>query len=214
MPVPIADREEHRHRQQCRRRKPADTRLTSRDHDERCEHGPERRPDIAADLEQRLRQAMATTRRHPCNPRGFGMEDGGTNADERRRKDQHRVAAGTRQQQQSDKCNRHTDSERVGLRPMVGKHPDRRLQYRRDQLRGQRDHSDLREAEPIGVLQHRIERRQQRPHHIVQEMRKAERQKDREDGALRDPAPLAAFRGHANGHNFAPTRPASATALE
>ena len=98
------------------------------------------------------------------------MEDRGTDADQCRRKDEHRIAAGARQQQQTDERDTHADGERVGLRPTVSEHPDRRLQHGRDQLRGQGNHPDLGEAEPIGALQHRIECRQQRLHHVVEEV--------------------------------------------
>ena len=80
------------------------------------------------------------------------MEDGRTDTDQCCRKDQHRVAVGARQQHEADEGRTHADSERVGLRPTVGKHADCRLQHGRDQLRGQRDHSDLSEAEPVGAL--------------------------------------------------------------
>ena len=63
--------------------------------------------------------------------------------------------------------------------------PDRRLQHRRGDLHRQRDQPDLREAEAVSVLQHRIERRHQRLDHVVEEMREAERQDDREGGRFR-----------------------------
>jgi len=69
----------------------------------------------------------------------------------------------------------HADRQRIGLRPPIGEIADRRLQYRRGDLHRQRDQPDLREAEPIGILQHRIQRRHQRLDHVVEKMREAQR---------------------------------------
>ena len=127
--APVADREKHRHRQQRRGREPGDARLTPWDHDKGGQHRPERRADIAADLEQRLRQAVAPARSHPGDTRGLRVEDRGTDADQCGRKDEHRIARSARQQQKADERDTHADRERIGLRTMVGEHPDRRLQH-------------------------------------------------------------------------------------
>ena len=57
-------------------------RLPARRDQERREQRAERRSDVAADLEERLRQPVAAARRHACDPRRFGVEDRRADADE------------------------------------------------------------------------------------------------------------------------------------
>jgi hypothetical protein len=56
----------------------------------------------------------------------------------------------------------------------VGEMSDHRLQQRGGELERQRDHSDLREIERIAVFQDRVDRRDQRLHGVVEEMREAD----------------------------------------
>ena len=130
------------------------------------------------------------------------MEYGGAGADQGRSRQQHQETVGTRQQQKPDEGDSHPDRQRIGLRPVVGYHTDHRLQQRRGHLHRQRDQPDLRKAEAIGVLQHRIQRRHQRLHRVVQEMREAQRQDNREGGAFHDRAAVSALFGHAGGHQL------------
>jgi hypothetical protein len=51
---------------------------------------------------------------------------------------------------------------------LVGVVADDRLEQRGDQLIGERDKPDLAEIEMEAGLEHRIDRRQQRLHHVVQ----------------------------------------------
>ena len=75
--------------------------------------------------------------------------------------------------------------ERVRRRPPVGVDADHRLQQRRGQLERQRDQPDLPEVEGVGTLEDRVDRRQHRLQHVVQEMAEADRQQDAEDCACR-----------------------------
>ncbi len=68
----------------------------------------------------------------------------------------------------------HADRQRKRLRLLVGEMTDQRLQQRSGELERQRDHSDLREVERVAVLQNRIDRRNQRLHGIVEEVREAD----------------------------------------
>ena len=65
---------------------------------------------------------------------------------------------------------------------------DHGLQQRRRELIGQRDEADLREVELKRVLQHRIDRGQQRLHHVVQQMADAEGPEDSKGGLSRGQA--------------------------
>ncbi len=73
----------------------------------------------------------------------------------------------------------HAKRQRIGLRPMIGVKTDDRLQQRRDALIDQRDEADLREAEIEVAFEHRINSRQQRRRHIVEEMAKGDRSENR-----------------------------------
>ena len=64
------------------------------------------------------------------------------------------------------------------------------LQEGGGQLEGERDEADLREAEPEGRFQDWVDRRNQRLDHVVEQVRKAERQQDGEPCSLFDTARL------------------------
>ena len=118
---------------------------------------------------------------HACR---LGVEDRGTGADHRRAEQQRGIAARMRKHDQPQQGAAHAGHQRKRLRPPVRVHADHRLQQRSRQLKGQRDQSDLREVEAVGVLDERIDGRQQRLHHVVEQMREAERHHDRERAGL------------------------------
>jgi len=78
------------------------------------------------------------------------------------------------EQQQTAERKSHADGERERLRLAVGKMSDHRLQQRRGELERQRDQADLREIERIARFQDRIDRRNQRLHGVVEEMRETD----------------------------------------
>ena len=61
---------------------PGDAALAIGRHEQRRGQRAERRAGIAADLEQRLRQAMTAARRHARHAAGFGMEHRRAEADQ------------------------------------------------------------------------------------------------------------------------------------
>ena len=63
---------------------------------------------------------------------------------------------------------RHANGQRIGLRPPIGVVPDNGLQDRGDELVGERDQTDLGEAEMELFLEQGIEGRQQRLQEIVE----------------------------------------------
>ena len=111
------------------------------------------------------------------------MEHRGTGADERRGAQQQCVAVGEGEQQQADEREAHARRQRVGPWGLVGERADQRLQQRGGDLEGEGQQPDLREGQPIGALQHRIQRRQERLHHVVQQVREADRGEDADGGA-------------------------------
>ena len=58
--------------------------------------------------------------------------------------------------------------------------PDQRLQQRRGDLEHQRDDPGLEEGERKLVAKHRVERRRQRLHHVVEHVRGADGEQDAE----------------------------------
>jgi hypothetical protein len=64
-PMPVADAEQHHDCHQRHDRKPLHAALPVRDHDKCGQDRPQRRAEIAAHLEQRLREAVASARSQP-----------------------------------------------------------------------------------------------------------------------------------------------------
>jgi hypothetical protein len=178
--IPVADLEQDQHRHQRRTAEPDQALLALRHHDEGGQQWTRRLAEVAADLEQRLRQAVAAAGRHARHARSFGMKHRGAHADHRRRQQDQRIGAGLGHQQQAGQREAHADHQGIGLRPAVGVEPDQRLQHRGRALEGQRDQADLAERKGVGILENGIQRRHQRLHHVVQQMAEAEREDDRE----------------------------------
>ncbi len=84
------------------------------------------------------------------------------------------------QQEHARERERHADRQRIRLRPPVCVEADDRLQQRGGELVGQRDQTDLAEIEVEAALEDRIDRRQQRLHHVVQQVAEAQRRQDAE----------------------------------
>ena len=84
--------------------------------------------------------------------------------------------------------------ERERQRPAVGVQPDERLEQRRGALEREGDEPDLGEGEGVGLLQHRVDGRDQGLDGVVEQVRDAQRHQDRECRRL-DP-PLRCFRDH------------------
>ena len=180
-PVPTADVPQHDHRHQCDDGEPGDALLAVGNDDGRGEQRPDRGADVAADLEHRLREAVAAAGGHARDARRLGVEDGRADADQRRGDEQHRIGRRHRQQQQAHEAGSHADGQRIRHRPAVGDHADNRLEQRGGQLEDEGDQADLRERQGEVLLQHRIDRRQQRLDRVVEEMGNADRDQDRED---------------------------------
>ena len=160
-------------------REPGDAALPVRHHDERRQQRPDRRAGAAADLEQRLGEAVAPAARHPRHARRLRMEHRGAGPHQRRGEQDHAVAMRHREQQQAHQAARHRDRQRERLRPPVGHHPDDRLQHRGGKLESQRNQPDLAEIQLIGLFQDRIQRRHQRLVHVVEQMAGGQRDQDR-----------------------------------
>jgi hypothetical protein len=170
--VPIPDPPQDNDRHECDRAKPGDARLAERHHDQGREQRTHRGSETAADLKHRLREAVAPAGGEPRDPRRFRMEHRRAQPDQSRR-DQD-VMLRNAEQQQAEEGKSHAKGERKRLRLAVGEMSDHRLQQRCGELERQCDQSDLREVERVTLFQDRIDRRNQRLHGVVEEMRQAD----------------------------------------
>ncbi len=165
-----------------------DAALPSRHDDEGRQQWPQRAAGLAAELEDALRHAVLPARRvagHPCR---FGMEDRRADADAGRGQQQQRIAAGGGEADEASQGEPHADHHRIRHRMLVGVEPDQRLQQRGRDLEGQRHQPDLTEIERIGGLDDRIDRRDQRLDHVVEQVRDAQCDQHGHGGALGDPS--------------------------
>ena len=181
--VPVAHSVQDDHRDDDQDGEPGDAALTIRHDDERGAERRHRLAEIAADLEHRLRQAVPPAGGHARHPRRLRVEHGRAHPDHRRGQQQHRVAMRPRQQQQSGQRAPHSHDERVGHRPPVGDRAHHGLQQGCRRHEGQRQETDLAEAQAVIRLQHRVDRWQQGLDKVVQAMRHADREQDGEHGA-------------------------------
>jgi len=129
-----------------------------------------------------LREAVAAAGRHPRDARGFGMKDRRAHPDEGRREQDRRIVGREREQQQPAKRGRHADGQRVRHVAAIGVDADQRLEQRCRHLERQRDQADLHEAQLEIALEDRIDRHDQRLHHVVDHVRGADRPQHAERG--------------------------------
>ena len=89
---------------------------------------------------------------------------------------------GLREKHEPTQRQAHSAGQRVGLRLAIRIPADDRLQDRGGHLKSERDQTDLDEAEVEARLEERVNRRDERLDGVVEEMRKADREENREDG--------------------------------
>ena len=142
--------------------------------------GPDRGAAIAADLEDALRKAEAAAGGEPRDTGGFGMEHAGAEADEAGGKQQRPEMGGVGEQDEAAQGRAHAAGERIGQRAAVGVDADQRLQQRGGDLEGEGDQADLAEIERVVLLEDRVDGRQQRLDHVVEQMGEADGEEDGE----------------------------------
>ncbi len=199
--VPAADPPQDQDRQRRDQGKPRQRRLAERHHDQRRQHRPHRRAEIAADLEHGLRKAETSAGGEPRNARRFRMEHRRSQTDQRGGQQDDVIVVRDADQEQAEEGEAHAGRQRERHRLLVGDDADQRLQQRRGHLEYQRDQADLREVERVVVLQDRIHRRNQRLHGVVEEMRKADAAEHGIGGASRHQAGRARRRHRRHGNS-------------
>ena len=151
--VPSAHLPQDPEREDRREREPCDAALSVRNDDQSREQRPDRATRVAADLKNRLRQAMLAARGQARDARGFGVKDRGSCADERRRHQHAGIVGRERERDEPDQGRGHAEAQRIRLWALVGVRAHQGLQHRGADLVGQGDGADLREAQQELALQ-------------------------------------------------------------
>ena len=176
--IPITHPRQEERSQQSRQRKPPHGVLPER-YDYQCRQQRSYRiASIAAHLEDGLRQALTSARSQLRHPRSFRMKHRRAATYQCHREEYQQEIGGKRQSQQPHQREAHPQRKGIGLRMAVGIQPDEWLEDGGSQLKHQRDDANLREGESVRILQERIERRDDRLNHVVQQMAGAHREQN------------------------------------
>ncbi len=184
-PIPVPEPGEHDDAAERHQREPGKAALPAWENDECGGERPERGAEIAADLEQRLREAMRSARREAGHARRFGMEDGRTQPQQHRAGHQYRVARREGERDQPGHRRGHSERQRIGHRPAVGVEADERLKQRGRHLISESQKPDLREAQVEVSLQDGIDGGKQRLQHVIEQMAEARSEEDGKDRPAR-----------------------------
>ena len=167
--------------------------LAERHDDEGREQRPERLAEIAADLKEALGEAVPPAGGGAGDARSLRVEDGAADADHRDRK---RESADRIWRRRAAGRPTSVKAMPTGRIPFTGRRSsreaDQRLQERGGDLEDEGDDADLEEAQRRLAAEHRIERRRQRLHRVVEHVRGAERGDDADRGCPGGPALAAA----------------------
>src|SRR3984957_11704217 len=115
------------------------------------------------------------------------MEDSAADADDPHRQQGQSLRACESEQHQADEREGHAGGQDEIQRPLVEAHPDQRLKERGGELKNESNKADLKEAQRESLPEHRIKRRRERLHHVVEHMRGAERDQDADRCRLHPP---------------------------
>ena len=78
----------------------------------------------------------------------------------------------------------HANGQRIGHGALVGIGADHGLQQRSGNLERQRQKADLLEVQTVILLEHRVDGRKQRLHHVIEKMAEADCKNDGKDGCF------------------------------
>ena len=148
--------------------------LAKRQNDDGGKQRSYRRSTIAAHLKDGLCQTLLASRCHLCHSRSSGMKHGRSQPYDAHRQENQKIIFGEGQQEQAHQCEAHADGKSIGTGMLVGIKPCEWLQDRRRHLEDQRDDTYLCKREVELILHNRIDGRDNRLNHIVQEMGNAQ----------------------------------------
>ena len=183
--VPRADAGKHDHADQRDDGEPGDASLPVGQHDEGREQRTERRAEIAADLEHRLGEAVLAAGREPGHARGLWVKHRRSHADQSDGDQHQAIGRGKSGDDQAEQRTAHAEHERIGRGVTVGDEAHQRLEQRCGEGEGEGDEADLAEVERKALLDHGVERHDQRLNHVVQHVTDADGGEHRDRGALR-----------------------------
>src|ERR1700680_3760419 len=139
--------------EQNRKRKPQDTPLTFWQHNQSREQRPERESGIAAQLKQRLGQAVLAARSQASNAGRFRMKNRGARTDQRSGDEEHPERMRHRKYGDSDERKNHACRQGIRHRAAIGVESDQRLQERGRALVSECNQAYLSKIEMVRVLQ-------------------------------------------------------------
>ena len=182
--IPKTRRQEDHYRHQGKNREPGNARLSSRQDDKRNQERPGCRADIPANLEDGLGQSVLTARGQPREPGGFRVKYGRAHADNARRQEHHVKAGSHRKQYETHEGKADPDGQREWLGTMICIRSRPRLQQRCRQLIGQCNETYLAEVQVEQRFEHRVGRRQEGLHRVVQQVTDPDGSQDEVNGLL------------------------------
>ncbi len=195
--VPDPDVPQDGDRDQGQKGENPQARLAVADHEDGRRQGPDRRAEVAADLEHRLGEARPLARRHAGDARGLRVEHRRADAEDAGADQDHAIAVGDRQDRQADQREQGAARQGHGRGPLVGVPADQRLQDRGGDLVAQGHQADLAEGQAEVGLELRVDGRQQRLHHVVEAVAHRDGGDDPEHGVAGGLG--RRFRGHGRG---------------
>src|SRR5262245_17097271 len=129
--------------------------------------------------------------------------------DKRRRGEYHSEAARLREENHAEERKAHSERKRVRFRMAIRIETDDRLQQRSRELQHEGDEANLREIELKVLLQNRVNGRNQRLHHVVEQMAEAESREDLERWIHRWLVVSGSWSGFARSYDIKPLHEAS-----
>ncbi len=182
--VPVADAVEDHDAEEGDEGEPFDLVLAAGDDDEGSEEGAEGGAGVASHLEEGLGEAVASTGGHAGDAGGFGVEDGGADANEGDGDEDDGEAGGDGEEAEAGEGEAHADGEGVGEGTAVGVPADEGLEEGGGELVGEGNEADLGEAELEAVLEDGVDGGDEGLHGVVEQVGDAQGDEDAEDGFL------------------------------
>ena len=135
----------------------SDAALAVRRDQESRDQRADRRPGVAANLKDRLRQTVLAAGRHARDPRRLRVEYRRADADEVAASSSSGNVHAVESSSETDQRERHAGGQRQRRGPTVGDEPDNRLQYRGGEHQREGHHADLRKAQVERALEHGVD---------------------------------------------------------
>jgi hypothetical protein len=156
--------------------------LSLREDDEGSEERPDGGAGVSSDLEEGLGEAVLSSGGHAGDAGAFRMKDRGAHADEAGADQEPVEGRGDGEQEEAAEGEGHPGGEGVGLGALVGELADDGLEEGGDDLVGESEEAEVGEVEVKLALEDRVDRREQRLHHVVEEVAEADGGEDAEEG--------------------------------